>query len=37
MAQSSLLHRKVEAPDEKGDTQLWVIEGAAPAQCPRGA
>lgn len=23
---------KVEAPDEKGDTQLWVIEGAAPTQ-----
>ena len=23
---------KVEAPDEKGDVQLWVIEGAAPTQ-----
>ena len=23
---------KVEAPDEKGETQIWVIEGAAPAQ-----
>jgi hypothetical protein len=23
---------KVEAPDEKGETQLWVIEGAAPTQ-----
>jgi hypothetical protein len=23
---------KVEAPDEKGDMQLWVIEGAAPTQ-----
>jgi len=23
---------KVEAPDEKGDIQLWVIEGAAPTQ-----
>ena len=23
---------KVEAPDEKGETQMWVIEGAAPAQ-----
>src|SRR5216684_7128765 len=23
---------KVEAPDEKGEMQIWVIEGAAPAQ-----
>ena len=23
---------KVEAPDEKGEKQIWVIEGAAPAQ-----
>jgi len=23
---------KVEAPDEKGEMQLWVIEGAAPTQ-----
>src|SRR5258705_8904142 len=23
---------KVEAPDEKGETQTWVIEGAAPGQ-----
>ncbi len=23
---------KVEAPDEKGETYLWVIEGAAPQQ-----
>src|SRR6267378_1035986 len=23
---------KVEAPDEKGDLQLWVVEGAAPTQ-----
>lgn len=23
---------KVEAPDEKGETHLWVIEGAAPQQ-----
>lgn len=23
---------KVEAPDEKGETQLWVVEGAAPTQ-----
>lgn len=23
---------KVEAPDDKGDMQLWVIEGAAPTQ-----
>ena len=23
---------KVEAPDDKGEMQIWVIEGAAPAQ-----
>ena len=23
---------KVEAPDDKGDTALWVVEGAAPTQ-----
>ncbi len=23
---------KVEAPDDKGDLQIWVIEGAAPGQ-----
>jgi hypothetical protein len=23
---------KVEAPDDKGDMQIWVIEGAAPGQ-----
>ena len=23
---------KVQAPDEKGEMQIWVIEGAAPAQ-----
>ena len=23
---------KVQAPDEKGEMQMWVIEGAAPAQ-----
>ena len=23
---------KVEAPDEKGEMQIWVIEGAAPGQ-----
>lgn len=23
---------KVEAPDEKGEKQLWIIEGAAPGQ-----
>ena len=23
---------RVEAPDDKGETQLWVVEGAAPTQ-----
>ena len=25
-------YMKVEAPDEKGEMQIWVIEGAAPAE-----
>lgn len=25
-------YMKVEAPDEKGEAQLWVVEGAAPTQ-----
>jgi hypothetical protein len=25
-------YMKVEAPDEKGEMQIWVIEGAAPGQ-----
>jgi len=27
---------KVEAPDEKGEMQMWVIEGAAPQQFTEG-
>ena len=27
---------KVEAPDDKGETQLWVVEGAAPTQLAEG-
>ena len=27
---------KVEAPDDKGVTQLWLIEGAAPTQLAEG-
>jgi hypothetical protein len=27
---------KVEAPDDKGTTQLWLIEGAAPTQLAEG-
>jgi hypothetical protein len=27
---------KVEAPDEKGEKQIWVIEGAAPQQLTEG-
>jgi hypothetical protein len=27
---------KVEAPDDKGETQLWLIEGAAPTQLAEG-
>jgi uncharacterized protein DUF6152 len=27
---------KVEAPDDKGMTQLWLIEGAAPTQLAEG-
>ena len=27
---------KVEAPDEKGVTQMWLIEGAAPTQLEEG-
>ena len=27
---------KVEAPDDKGEAQLWVVEGAAPTQLAEG-
>jgi hypothetical protein len=27
---------KVEAPDEKGERQIWIIEGAAPQQLTEG-
>ena len=36
MAQSAFLHEKVEAPDDKGVMQLWLIEGAAPTQLAEG-